>query len=87
MQEHLAIFYRLADDAVQRLNGIGGVIHLADIVRIIEQRNQVRPVAPPALTNGRNFLVPGFGKSSLWVANSYSCSNRSLKKSVAMGYP
>jgi len=34
-----------------------------------------------------DIFIPPFGnviKRTLWVANSYSCSNRSLKKSVAV---
>jgi len=64
VREHFPVLHRLADHAVQGLDGISGVDHLTDIVRIVEQCNQVRPVVLPALTDGRVFLVPDLGKGS-----------------------
>jgi hypothetical protein len=67
MWKHLAIFHGLADGAVRGLDCIGGVDHLADVLRIVEQRNQVLPVAPPALADGRVFLVPRLGKGGQFL--------------------
>ena len=50
-----------------RLDGIGRIDYFADIVRVIEQRDQVRPVALPALTDGRIFRVPGDTESSQFL--------------------
>jgi len=77
MREHLAVLHSLADHTVQRLDGIGGVDLLADVIRIIKQRNQVRPVTMPALADDRVFLVPDcskgrqflFGTAGSWSAD------------------
>ena len=42
---------------------MGGVNHLADAIRIIEQCEQTGPVAPPYGADGRELLIPLGGKS------------------------
>jgi hypothetical protein len=41
----------LSQAHVDRLNGIGRVDHLADLWRVVKERYQPIPVAPPALTD------------------------------------
>ena len=62
MRKHFAILYGLADHTVQGLDRVGGVDYLADIFGVMEQGDQVRPVALPTLADGWIFLVPDFGK-------------------------
>jgi hypothetical protein len=59
--KQLALVDGLADHAVQGLNGVGGVDGPADVLRVLEQRIYVMPVAAPDPTDGRVFLVPAVG--------------------------
>nr|AQZ36586.1 hypothetical protein [Klebsiella variicola] len=45
---HLTLLDGMADHAVQRLDGVGGVDHFADILRVSEERGKVGPVGLPA---------------------------------------
>lgn len=56
--EKLPVLGRLSDYAVQRLNGIGGIDHLADRRWLFEQRDQIIPVAIPATTDLRILVIP-----------------------------
>lgn len=57
-REQLTALGRLADDAVERLNGIGGVDHLPDGRRAIEQGDQIIPVVLPGTGDLRVLAVP-----------------------------
>lgn len=48
----------LAQAHVHRLNGIGRVNHLANLWRIVKERNDALPVAPPTLHDGRIVFAP-----------------------------
>lgn len=47
VRKDLPVLDSLADHAIQRFDGVGGVDHLADIIRVIEQRDEIRPVLTP----------------------------------------
>lgn len=47
------VLRNLAQAHVHRLNGVGCVDHLANLWRIVKERNDALPVAPPTLHNGR----------------------------------
>jgi len=48
----------LAQTHVHRLNGIGRVNHLANLRRIVKERNDALPVSSPALHDGRIVFAP-----------------------------
>ena len=48
----------LSDLAVQTLNGVGGVEHLAHLWGESEERNHLLPVSKPALSDGGEQLTP-----------------------------
>lgn len=52
----------LPQSHVHRLNGIRGVNHLANLLRVTEQRNHMTPMGAPDLADGRIRLVPFLGK-------------------------
>lgn len=58
-RKEFACFHRFANNAIQRLNRIRGMDHLADIGRKIKERNQVGPVIASGLAYLRIFFIPG----------------------------
>ena len=59
---NLPIPRELANHAVDRLDRVGRVDRLADRRRIVEQRDDVRPLHPPHLADRRILRVPGLSK-------------------------
>ena len=55
-----------AQAVVQRFDRIGGVDHLADRRRIVEERRQTLPVLPPQRRDSRILLAPGKGKTVIF---------------------
>jgi len=58
---------RLADDAIQRFDCIGGIDHLANIIGVVKQGNEVWPVFAPAGTDRRQVQL-----GTLPVSQPYS---------------
>ena len=54
---------RLAQMAVEALNGVGGEDQPAHLLGVLEVGTQIGPVGPPGLRNFRAFLVPALLKS------------------------
>jgi len=49
---------QLAQAHVHGFDGVGRVDHLANLRRVVEERDQSAAVEPPALANGQVFFVP-----------------------------
>ena len=58
MGKHPAILADLPQGPVDRFNGVGRVDGFADLGRILQERDELRPVCAPALANGGIFTVP-----------------------------
>lgn len=57
-----------------RLDGVGRVDHLTTLWRVVNERNQASPVAPPALENGLIFPVPAGLKFAYALLGLFGCS-------------
>ena len=58
MGKHAAIFADLAQGPVERFDGVGRVNDFADLGRILQERDELRPVRAPTLADGGIFAVP-----------------------------
>ena len=57
-RERATVLDDLAQAHVHRFNRDGGVNHLADFRRVVEERDDAPPVAPPGLADGWIGLIP-----------------------------
>ncbi len=56
--KQLPLFDRFANDAVQRLNGVGRVDHFSFVLRVVEQRVEILPMGAPGVADLEVFIVP-----------------------------